>query len=76
MLSRHIDATLKALAAELHSGSVAADPWFRSQSKTACINCDYASVCHLDEGEDRIRYITALKDAQVWEKLSAEKEKP
>ena len=75
-LSRHIDETLKALAKELHSGSVAADPWFRSQNANACSRCDYAGVCHLDAAEDPIRYITGLKDARVWELLAAEKEEP
>ena len=76
LLSRHIDETLKALAAELHSGSVAADPWFRSQTDSACRFCDYAAVCHFDEANDSIRYLSPLKDAQVWEKLSAGKEEP
>ena len=68
-LSRHVDETLKSLAAELHSGSIAADPWFRGQT-TACANCDYAGICHLDESEDKIRYITKLKDREVWQNLS------
>ena len=75
-LSRHIDETLKELAKELHSGSVAADPWFRTQSSTACQYCDYAAVCHLDEADDHIRYLSTLKNDEVWEKLSAEKEEP
>ena len=74
MLSRHIDATLKELASELHSGSVAADPWFRSQNRSACIHCDYAAACHLDESKDHIRYISPLTDSQVWEKLQSGKE--
>ena len=76
LLSRHVNSTLKELSAELHSGSVAADPWCTSRSQTACIHCDYASACHLDESKDHIRFIASLDDSQVWEKLQAGKEEP
>ena len=69
LLSRHIDATLKGLAAEMHSGCIAADPYFRSQSENACHYCDYASACHFGAGEDKIRYLDNMKSKEVWEKL-------
>ena len=69
-LCRHIDATLQELAAQLRGGSVAADPWFRSQTDSACRYCDYAAACHFDAHEDKIRYINALRPAQVWEALA------
>lgn len=71
-LSRHIDATLQQLAAELRSGSVAADPWFRSQTDSACRFCDYAGACHFDAGCDHIRYLSSLRPDQVWEALEQE----
>jgi len=73
LLARHIDRTLGELSRELHSGSVAADPWFRSQTDSACSFCDYAAACHFDEDTDCIRYLTKLSPQLVWEKL-AEKE--
>ncbi|MGN1001237.1 MAG: PD-(D/E)XK nuclease family protein [Oscillospiraceae bacterium] len=72
-LSRHIDGTLRALAGELRSGCIAADPYFRTQTENACRFCDYAGACHFDEGSDRIRYMTRLGSAQVWELLEKKK---
>lgn len=68
-LSRHIDETLHSLASELRNGSIAADPYFRTQADTACAFCDYRDACHFDEEQDQRRYLTKLKPAQVWEKL-------
>lgn len=75
-LSRHIDATLRALAAELRGGSVAADPWFRSQTDSACRHCDYAAACHFDAQNDQARYIGALRPDQVWAALAQEEVAP
>ena len=69
-LSRHIDETLRAMARELRAGSVEADPWYRSQTDTACRFCDYAGACHFNEADDRIRYMTKLRPAQVWELMT------
>ena len=69
-LSRHIDETLRAMAKELRAGSVEADPWYRSQTDTACRFCDYAGACHFNEKDDRIRYMTKLRPAQVWELMT------
>ena len=73
-LSRHIDETLRALAKELRGGSMAADPWFRSQTDTACRFCDYAGACHFDDSNDHIRYITRLRPQEVWDKLDGGEE--
>ena len=69
LLSKHIDATLASLAKELRGGSIAADPWFRSQTENACRFCDYAEACHFDEAKDNIRYMPPLRPSAVWEKL-------
>jgi ATP-dependent helicase/nuclease subunit B len=69
-LSRHIDETLRAMAKELRAGSVEADPWYRSQTDTACRFCDYAGACHFNEKDDRIRYMTKLRPQQVWELMT------
>ena len=74
ILSRHIDATLRDMAKELRAGSVAADPWYRSQTDTACSLCDYAGACHFDDEQDHIRYMTRLRPQQVWELLQGGRE--
>ena len=67
-LSQHIEKTLRDLAKELRGGSIAADPWFRSQTENACQFCDYAEACHRTE-DDHIRYLTKLKPDAVWQLL-------
>ncbi len=69
LLSRHIDDTLREMAKEMHTGCIAADPYFRTQTDNACRFCDYASACHFGGEEDKIRYLDNLKPAEVWAKL-------
>ena len=71
-LSRHIDQTLRSLAGELKSGSIAADPYFRSQADTACRFCDYRTACHFDEELDCRRYLEKLSAGEVWDKIDKE----
>ena len=73
-LSRHIDETLRALARELRTGSMAADPWYRSQTDTACRLCDYAGACHFDDSNDHIRYVSRLRPQEVWDMLAGGQE--
>ncbi len=72
LLSRHVDKTLQALARELREGSIAADPWYRSQTENACRFCDYVEACQFRTGEDHPRYLASLKSGEVWEKLEQE----
>ena len=72
-LSRHVDDTLKAMAAELHRGSIAADPWYRSESENTCLHCEYYNACHFDEKTDGWRYKTSLKAPDFWAALDARK---
>lgn len=69
LLSRHIDETLQKMAKELHSGCIAADPYYRSQSENACRFCDYASACQFGGEEDKIRYLEKFKADEFWTKL-------
>lgn len=69
LLSRHIDKTLSELAAEFKSGSIEADPVFRSAQENACLFCDYVDACHFDEGRDSRRFLTKLKSKEVLDKL-------
>ena len=71
-LSRHIDRALRAMAAELRAGSIAADPYFRSQTDSACALCDYRDACHFDEETDMRRYLTRLPAKEVWDKIETE----
>lgn len=73
-LSRHIDKTLSRLAAELRSGSVTADPWFRSARDNACAFCDYREACLFDESRDRVRVRTNLTPAEAWKRIEGEHE--
>ena len=69
-LSRFVDGTLRAMAAELRQGSVAADPFFRNQKENACVWCNYREACHFDESVDNRRCLTKLKAPEFWEKLT------
>jgi ATP-dependent helicase/nuclease subunit B len=73
-LSRHIELTLTVMARELRAGSIDADPYYRSASDNACINCDFADFCGFEEGRDHRRCLAPLKPVEVWEKLEKEAE--
>ena len=68
LLGRHIRGTLGEMAKELHRGSIAADPYYRSQQENACLNCDYFDACHFAEGEngERSRFLPPLSEDRVW----------
>ena len=68
-LNRFIQETLSGLAAELRSGSVAADPWFKNARDNACAFCDYREACLFDESRDCWRVRSSLTPAQAWEKI-------
>jgi ATP-dependent helicase/nuclease subunit B len=73
-LSRHIDRTLQALAAELRRGSIAADPYFRSQQENACQYCDFVDACHFDPESDQRRFLTKLRSPEIWARLEGGEE--
>ena len=52
LLARHVQKTLTEMASQLNSGSIAADPYYRSQQENACLNCDYFDACHFSQGEN------------------------
>ena len=70
-LAGHIDDALKAMAGELKRGSIAADPYYRSQQENACLNCDYFDVCHFSDGEcgENLNYEPKLKPDEAWQRL-------
>ena len=73
-LSRHLKKTLTGMAEELHRGSIAADPYYRSQQESACLRCDYLEACFFSDGEDgeSCRYLPKLSDGKVWELMEEE----
>ena len=73
-LARHVEDTLKAIASELRSGSIEADPCYKSARDNACLWCDYASACRFADGEDGDgrRYLPTLKATRVWEMLEGD----
>ena len=68
-LSRHVHETLLEMARELRSGSIACDPYFRSQQDNACAKCDFYDVCHFTPGvgSDRHRVLQKITTENVWE---------
>ena len=71
LLSRNIKKQLKGMAGQLRGGSIAADPYYRSQRENACLHCDYFDACHFAEGEngERSRVLTKLSAEEVWAKM-------
>ena len=74
-LSRHIRESLGEMARELRQGSIAADPYYRSQEETACLRCDYFDACHFSDGEngESCRFLPKLSAGTVWELLGQNK---
>lgn len=68
LLARHIEDTLKSMASELRSGSIAADPYYRAQQESACANCDYVEACRFTDGEngEHMRPTPHLAATKVW----------
>ena len=68
-LNRHIEKTLRQMAAGLRRGSIAADPYYRSQQENACLNCDYFEACHFSDGSngESCRYMPRLRAERVWQ---------
>lgn len=69
-ISRFVDDTLKELSKQLRSGSIDADPYYRTQQENACLWCDYYGACYFDENRDKRTYVTKMKNAKVMEKLA------
>ena len=67
-LNRHIEKSLKQMAATLRQGSIAADPYYRSQQENACLNCEFYEACHFNEGQngENCRYQPKLSVEKVW----------
>ena len=69
LLFRHIKGYLREMAGQLRRGSIAADPYYRSQQENACLHCDYFAACHFTDGEngEHCRFQPKLSADKVWE---------
>ena len=72
----HIRRTLRSMAAELRGGTIAADPYYRSQYDRACRNCDYFDACQFRDGEagEASRCLPKLDAEAFWRKLEGGEE--
>jgi ATP-dependent helicase/nuclease subunit B len=68
LLDRHIRRQLRDMAKQLRAGSIAADPFYRSQADNACLRCDYADACGFVEGRggEKSRYLAKYSPEEVW----------
>ena len=68
LLDKHIRRLLRNMAGQLRAGSIAADPYFRSQSENACLHCDYRDACRFVDGRggEKCRYIGKIDPENVW----------
>ncbi len=71
LLSRHIKNYLVEMAGQLRRGSIAADPFYRSQQENACLHCDFFSACHFADGEngEHCRFQPKLSADVVWNRM-------
>lgn len=57
-LKEHIDDTLGSIAVSLNQGDITANPYYKSRTDTACVNCPYWSACMFDsKSGDKARYL-------------------
>ena len=68
LLDRHIRRQLRDMARQLRAGSIAADPYYRSQSDNACLHCDYFDACQFTEGRggEKSRFMPRYSPEEVW----------
>ncbi len=72
-LSKYIDRMLLKIARSVRGGSIEARPFYKNRSETACLYCDYRSVCHFSEKDgDTRRYLKKLTNEESWRKIRGE----
>lgn len=74
LLRRHVERSLREMAEEIRSGSIAVHPSYVSESENACRNCPYHQICRFEEGENGefSNPTPKLDDATVWTQLQEE----
>ncbi|MEG2420245.1 MAG: PD-(D/E)XK nuclease family protein, partial [Oscillospiraceae bacterium] len=69
-LGRHVEKVLGEIGKELASGTVDADPYWRSTEHNACRYCRYAAACQFEEEQgDCRRYLPTVKSEEFWKGL-------
>lgn len=68
-LSRFLEKTLTDMAGELRRGSIAADPWYKTEQENACRTCDFYDACRFSEMTDGWRFKTSLRAPEFWARL-------
>ena len=71
LLFGRVRKNLDSMARELKTGSIAADPFYRSQQENACVNCEYFDACHFSDGEngEKCTFRPNLSPEKVWSLL-------
>ncbi len=70
LLRRHVRNSLKTMAEELRSGEIEPNPEYVSETKNACVFCDYRRICRFEEGVTGYsRPTPPLTDEEVWDRL-------
>ena len=75
-LSQFLEKTLTDMARELRHGSIAADPWFKTEQDNACRTCDFYDACRFSEKTDGWRFKASLKAPEFWARLEKGEEDP
>ena len=76
MLAGHIDRTLQQLAAELGGGKIAAEPYYKSGQKNACVYCQYKEMCGFEDGQrgEHCRRLPDYSTKTVWDMIEEQQE--
>lgn len=68
-LKSFLSESIASVSQELSSGSIEAEPAYRSESDNSCKWCPYLRICRFDETKDKRRYLTKIKPAEFWSEL-------
>lgn len=73
-LKLHTEQILKGICKEIGKGEIKAEPFWRGPSRNACLYCEYASVCHFEDGlgGEQRRWIPSLSNSEFWAHFEAE----
>lgn len=73
-LKKHTEQVLKDICREMGNGDIKADPFWRGTNRNACLYCEYASVCHFEDGAlgEQRRWIPSLTNSEFWSYLEGE----
>lgn len=75
LLSRKVDDLIEEMSREIRAGSIAANPYMRGRTESACAFCRYYDACRFVDGRggESYRRLSKLKTADVWSVLEEKK---